>query len=55
MRKPLPLEARENEHLIDILMELGLEMKGHTSDEFGLNNSTKQNLSKDVKRLDRNE
>ena len=44
MRKP-NLAARENEHLIDILMELGLEMKG-------LNNLTKQNLSNAVKPLD---
>jgi len=44
MRIP-ELKARENEHLIDILMELGLEMKG-------LNYLTKQNLSKGVKTLD---
>ena len=46
MRKP-NLEARENEHLIKILMELGLEMKG-------LNNLTKQNSSNYVKTLDKN-
>lgn len=38
MRRP-NLEARENEHLIEILMELGLEMKG-------LNQLTKQNITK---------
>ena len=47
MRKP-NLTARENEHLEDILAELALEMKG--SKEL-----TKQNLSKPVKRLDRND
>ena len=46
MNKRIPdLTCRENEHLIEILMELGLEMKGS-------NYLTKQNLSKDVKSLD---
>ena len=46
MIKRIPnLSCRENVHLIDILMELGLEIKG-------LNDLTKQNLSKDVKPLD---
>ena len=52
MKRIPDLEFRENEHLYEILMELGLEMKGHTSNEFGLNNLTKQNLSKDIKSLD---
>ena len=47
MRKP-NLAKRE----YDIFNELGLEMKGHTSNEFGLKNLTKQNLSNAVKRLD---
>ena len=46
MRKP-DLTARENENLIELLMELGLEMKGS-------NKLTKQNLSKPVKRLNEN-
>jgi hypothetical protein len=45
MKRIPDLQCRENEHLADILMELGLEMKG-------LNYLTKQNLSKDVKSLD---
>ena len=46
MIKRIPhLSCRENVNLIDILMELGLEIKG-------LNDLTKQNLSKDVKPLD---
>ena len=39
------LTSRESEHLNEIFMELGLEIKG-------LNDLTKQNLSKDVKPLD---
>ena len=45
MKRIPKLECRENEHLADILMELGLGMRG-------LNYLTKQNLSKDVKPLD---
>ncbi len=47
MRKP-DLTARENEHLEELLAELALEMKP-------VNYLTKQNLSKPVKRLDRND
>lgn len=46
MQKP-NLEARENENLLELLAELGLEMKP-------LNYLTKQNLSKPVKPLDTN-
>ena len=53
MRKP-NLTARENENLYELLMELGLEMKGHANNEFGLKKSTKQNLSKDDKSLNGN-
>jgi len=36
MKRIPDLKCRENTNLIDILMELGLEMKGHTNNEFGL-------------------
>ena len=64
MRKP-NLAKRE----YDIFDELGLDIKsvkwdwdnpsvkensGHNQSEWGLNNMTKQNLSKDVKSLDVN-
>ena len=66
MRRIPKLEAREELNLRDLL---GLEItsvkwdwdnpsvkenNGHNQSEWGLNNMTKQNLSKDVKSLDVN-
>jgi len=52
MKRIPDLKCRENTNLIDILMELGLEIKGFNTKEVESIYLTKQNLSKDVKPLD---
>lgn len=46
MKRVPKLNHREEANLRDML---GLEMKGHTSNEFGLNNLTKQKITNDDK------